>query len=297
MRLRLTNSEFEDLIEVIRVANCATNPTSMRQSVLPTMQKIFRAQSAGFLLAKNDQKGLDFTNTVNLGMNEHSLDSYRQYYYKLDPFLTALGRPISTVGDLVPYYTWTKLEYYQEFLRKLDIYYMLGISLYSGTRLLGGIALHRPKEAPEFGKRETAIARILAPHLTAALENTQIIARLATEIDLYRNVNELSSTGIIILDNELRTIYCNDKAKALYFSMLHRQNGQARESEREESPVPSEILHDCLTLKELLRGREQEQIAAFNPTRIVYGEQNEVLKITTFPTRQFSQDISTATRS
>lgn len=258
------------------------------------LQKIFRAKSGGFFLSKNDSQTLDLTNSVSIGLDRHYADLYPQHYYKFDPFLAALPshKPILTVSDLMPYHDWINLEYYRICLRPQKIHHQLAIYLYSGTRLLGSIALHRPKEAPEFSERETMIAHVLAPCLTAALENTQILTQLKTEIDLYREMDELSSKGIIVLDNELRLLYRNGKAKALCLSILHKQKCQAGEAEREQPPLPSEILHDCLSLKRILQDRDQEQITVFKPTRIMYGEHNEVLKITTFPSRQFYEGIS-----
>jgi DNA-binding CsgD family transcriptional regulator len=61
-----------------------------------------------------------------------------------------------------------------------NIQYKLSICLRSGSKILGLIGIFRPREHQDFSERDAAKARIMAPHLTTALENVMQLQELAS---------------------------------------------------------------------------------------------------------------------
>ena len=179
----LTPEDLLDVFDIINTANCNLRFSEMRMKIVASLKRAFRAEGVAFFLGNQECRLIDNTSIVGSGINLHYLDRWVSHYSRHDPFQLE-GRSRNTVckvDDILPYRRWVNLKIYNEFYRPQNIHYKLSIYLASESKALGLIGIFRPKAHRDFSKREVAKARILAPHLATALENTIQLRKLAMQ--------------------------------------------------------------------------------------------------------------------
>ena len=182
------------------------------------------------------------------------------------------------MDDILPYRQWVNLPIYTEFYRPQNIHHKLSINLRSNGKVLGLIGLFRPKEHEDFSRREVAKARILAPHLATALENIFLFSEMDEPKNLLAEWGDrLPLFGFMILDDEFRPIYSNSEAREFCQALYQNQKHRLIEREIKESPVPSEILQDCLELKALFQRGSQS--ASLRRQRMMDAGQNKRFQV------------------
>jgi len=252
----------------------------MRARIAKSLKQAFQAKGVVFLLADKEFRTIDNTSLIGTGVDLHYLDPWVHYYCHHDPFQLE-GRSKNTVckvDDILPYRQWVNLPIYTEFYRPQNIHHKLSIYLRSGAKVLGLIGLFRPKEHQDFSRREIAKARILAPHLVTALENIFLFSEMDEAKSLSGEWGDmLPLFGFMILDDKLQPIYSNSEAREFCLALYQQQKHQAIEGEFEESPVPREILQDCLELKALFQGGHQP--ASLRRQRMMDAGQNKRFQV------------------
>lgn len=289
----LTNKDLQEIFNIIHLANCHLKLPEMRARIAKSLKQAFQAKGVVFLLADKEFRTIDNMSLIGAGVDLHYMDPWVHYYCHQDPFQLE-GRSKNTVckvGDILPYRRWVNLPIYTEFYRPQNIHHKLSIYLRSNAKVLGLIGLFRPREHEDFSRREVAKARILAPHLATALENIFLFS----EMDEPKNLlgewgDRLPLFGFMILDDELRPIYSNSEAREFCLAHLQKQKPQAVESEVEKSPVPSEILQDCLELKALFQ--KGHQTASFRRQRMMDAGQNKRFQIISSLVEHSFQEVS-----
>jgi DNA-binding CsgD family transcriptional regulator len=204
----LAKEDFLDVFNVIHIANCNLKLSEMRVMVARTLKRDFKAQGVAFFLCDKEFRRIDNTNIVGAGMNLRYLDQWIHHYCHYDPFQQE-ARSKSTVckvDDILPYKRWVTLPIYNEFYRPQNIHYKLSIYLRSNDRVFGLIGMFRPKEHPDFSKKEIAKARILASHLTTALENNIRFSEMQERKNLWRE--ETLSEKYQLTKREIDIVRC-----------------------------------------------------------------------------------------
>ena len=250
--IRLASQDYRDVVNLVYIAESDPEPTRLRTNVLPAMERMFCAHSGTFFLAGQDLKRLHLTNIVTHNIDESASSRYAQYYWHLDPMYPKGTFPTKSVlknSDVIPPSRWLKLEYYNDFHRPLNEHWELDIYLRSEANLFGWICLFRSRQQPDFDDRDISKANILAPCIASALRNAILFSKTEEEMNLLRDIIELSSDGSIILDSELRPVYCNSKAKEILSYLSDKRWERANGVENKEFPVPFEIVEICLALK------------------------------------------------
>ena len=276
----LTSKDLHEIFNIIHLANCHLRLPEMRARIAKSLKQAFQAKGVVFLLADKEFRTIDNTSLIGTGVDLHYLDPWVHYYCHHDPFQLE-GRSKNTVckvDDILPYRQWVNLPIYTEFYRPQNIHHKLSIYLRSGAKVLGLIGLFRPKEHQDFSRREIAKARILAPHLVTALENIFLFSEMDEAKSLSGEWGDmLPLFGFMILDDKLQPIYSNSEAREFCLALYQQQKHQAIEGEFEESPVPREILQDCLELKALFQGGHQP--ASLRRQRMMDAGQNKRFQV------------------
>jgi DNA-binding CsgD family transcriptional regulator len=251
----LTNKDLQDVLSVIKIANNRSSLTEMRRNIVKSLQRAFQAESVTFFLADKEFKVIDNRSAITVGTDLRYIDDYAKRYSLLDPFQQDAHSRISVckVDDILPYRHWVKSKIYTELYTKLNIHYKLSIHLRTPAKVLGTIGICRPRGRHDFSKQEMAKARILAPHLTTALENTfQFAADEETKVILDGFGCQSPPFGAIVLDLDLQVLYLSTGAAEFCNSFTNgKENTQAPKTENNGVPIPQEILGDCLILKQL----------------------------------------------
>jgi DNA-binding CsgD family transcriptional regulator len=252
----LTGQDYKDVINLAYVAQLDLDSTQIRHNVLSAAAKAFRVRSGIFFLADGELKRIDPVNLVTLNIEQATCSQYAQHYWRLDPVYRVASFTKNVVfrnDDILPRTQWFKLKYYTEFQQLLKVREELVICLRHGTNLFGMIDLLRSEDEPDFDYRDMSKANILAPCITAVLQNAHLFLKTEQEKSMLSSLVEFSSKGIAILDYELRPVYCNHRGKEIFLILSNKQSDQAHGMQSEDLGVPSEIVQICRGLKKLCR--------------------------------------------
>lgn len=256
----LTSKDLQEIFNIIHLANCQLRLPEMQARIARSLKQAFEAKGVVFLLADKEFRTIDNASLVGAGVDLHYLDPWVHHYCHHDPFqLEARSKnTVCKVDDILPYRRWVDLPIYNEFYRPQSIHYKLSIYLRSSSKVLGLIGLFRPREHQDFSRREITKARILAPHLATALENTFLLSEIGEVKNLFGEWGDrLPLFGFMILDDELRPIYSNSEAREFCLAIYQERQPQVNKVKIEKSAVPCEILQDCLELKALFQRGHQ----------------------------------------
>ncbi|MBW2000192.1 MAG: hypothetical protein JRJ29_19815 [Deltaproteobacteria bacterium] len=257
----------QDLEEVLLVGHRAfefDKLDQMRSWVLHVLKETLRGEKSNFFLVQGLEQKVDFSRVVTLGIEEKFLRQYRQYYHQLDPFAKTLlvdNPPVLTTDALISYKSLVRTEYYHDFLRPQSIHYQMVIYLKSLNKVLGIVALFRPKNESNFSAVDKAKAELMAPYLAGALEKTIISEKLIDrECVIDSIIPDLPYEGIVILNDSFEPVYYNENA----VSILSNLDKSGRNYRALLGPLPKEIYVRC---KELVTCAKREGSAELHQCR------------------------------
>jgi DNA-binding CsgD family transcriptional regulator len=242
----LAARDLEETLTVVGTALECNTVDELRCEVLRLLEDVFKTGSSNFFIAIGPNQRIDLERVISRSIEERFLTQFRQYYYRIDPFLKVSDSPhgstVLTTEQVIPFQDLIRGEYYNDFLRHQSIHHQMTLWLRRQDRLLGIVALFRPRHAHAFSSVDNAKARLMAPYLAGALDRTIMTHKsFVHESVIDTIVSDLPYEGIMVLDDSLETIYQSDKA----FGILspHGQTGTGQEAAR--SAVFKEIYHCC----------------------------------------------------
>lgn len=152
---------------------------------------------------------------ISRGIDEKFFTQFREYYYKLDPFLKrVLLTPYKTVLNTEPIISFKNLirsEYYNDFLKPQPIHYQMSIVLKSEHQFSGVLSLFRPRNTNNFSSRDKSKAELMAPYLAKALGKTLISDKMMEYEPIIDSiVTDLPYVGAMVIDASLEPIYQNE---------------------------------------------------------------------------------------
>jgi DNA-binding CsgD family transcriptional regulator len=253
----LAARDLEEALTVVGTALECNTVDELRCEVLRLLEEVFKTGSSNFFMTTGPNRRIDFERVISRSIEERFLTQFRQYYYLIDPFLkvsySPQGSTVLTTEQVIPYQDLIQGEYYNDFLRHQSIHHQMTVWLRRGARLMGIVALFRPRNAQAFSPVDHAKARLMAPYLAEAMDRTIMTHKsLVHESVIDTIVSDLPYEGIMVLDDSLEPIYQSDKALSLLCP--HGQTGTDRDA-FSRSAVFKEIYHCC---KRLLACRRVE---------------------------------------
>ena len=151
-----------------------------KRQVLDTVAEHIQIDKANFISQHNHEPPVQLTKNTPIRNDI----AYQEHYYALDPLgfmsngevgLTLTqgpksGAKIVSLDDVVDRASFQKSEYYNEFLRPLQIYHEVIVYLQAGHRILGILSVMRnPSRA--FAPGEIELLRLLEPYLSMSFDN------------------------------------------------------------------------------------------------------------------------------
>ena len=144
---------------------------------------------------------------------------YASYYWRHDKWATrgaALGLSKIVVSkELISDEELVRSEWYWDWVRKADIFYIIGVVFPVGDGDLLGLGIHRPQREAEFEKQDKRPLAQFLPHLKRAL---QLRRRLfASQIERDATFDALDRTGIatFVVAQDGLILYANRRAEII----------------------------------------------------------------------------------
>lgn len=251
----LAAEEMTEILQVGRAALQCSETDELRRRVVNMLPVMFKAEQCGFMLARGSKNSIDLQHAVVFGEVNHEswFNIYVQQYGHKDPIspkLEKLNSMVTTLDQLLPMEEFLRSEYYNEFLKPQSIYYMMFIELRAHGRLIGHIGLHRPRHWDNFTGEDVVKAELLATYITAALQNTLYLQRIA-EKDLILEwiVQALPYKNVVILDGSLAPVHVSEGSAKMMRELFPQLQ------EKKELLIPEKIRHCCEKLETSARLR------------------------------------------
>ncbi|RQR79213.1 LuxR family transcriptional regulator [Burkholderia sp. Bp9012] len=180
-----------------------------------TIATAFNANSA--VLKLHDGANVQLLeSTDNLQVPQARLD-WATHWHQNDLWVhRAVARSVETIftdRDLVTPREQRESGFYQEWLRELDIYHVVGTLFPVGDGALGVLGVHRPKTARHFSTRDRQRASFLLPHLRRAFQLSQRLSSIQHDAALEA-LNRVD-TGVLVTNQSCQVLYANAMAEYL----------------------------------------------------------------------------------
>jgi len=210
-------------------------------------------------LIAHDFKDQEHTISVSFGDTvKDSVRDYETYYCQFDewtsrfPKTTLPGKIIQGV-EIWPEEDFRKSVFYNEFLKRFDVYELVGAVLASGSRnIFEALSFYRgPREAP-IDKEQFAILQTITPHLQSALAIRRRFMALECKVSDLETALDQLGTALVLLDEDAKPILVNRAARQIFDQRDGLYLYTARLSA--ESPTENGRLREIIT-KAILAGR------------------------------------------
>lgn len=301
----LSLEQLDDLLYALYQGISETIPY---QSFLPTLRTLLDARVTSLVLRPpaTDDKGVILNclrpeqgapQNVRMELladpNDWETQLYQDQFFALDPFVNLPHNQATLLEELMPNNKLIKSEYYQEYLKPIGIYHILGADTRSDDGSVARLRISRGPKEPAFNAQDKAICQRLIPHLRQAISLHSHSSRLKSERELFAGAINKLSVGTILLDQNLHYVHSNQLASEL----LQQKDGisiidrKLHLHHQEETQQLYQLLQE---IKEALLQEKSSLVRAFSIRR-PSGRPDLALIIRTVPIIEWRESQKTPT--
>lgn len=142
--------------------------------------------------------------------------SYSEYYYSICPFLDWPADQVATADQVMGSEVWLAHDFYRNYLQPLDLRHVLVANMVTKAGMHCALFASRGHAAADFDADETAVVRLLLPHVQQAVDLHSAVDQLESERQLYAATIDRLMVGTVILDENGRKLRCNSAAQRLF---------------------------------------------------------------------------------
>ncbi|VWC58559.1 helix-turn-helix transcriptional regulator [Burkholderia lata] len=215
----------------------------------PTIAAAFDASSAVLKLHNGASVQL-LECTDNLQVSASRQD-WASHWHQNDLWVDrAVARSVETIftdRDLVTPKEQRESGFYQEWLRELDIFHVVGTLFPVGDGTLGVLGIHRPKSSRHFSQRDRRRATFLLPHLQRAFQLSQRLSSIRHEAALEA-LNRID-TGVVVTNQSCHVLYANVMAEQMLRSgrAIGAQGGRLRVNDGGLHEQFMQLIRSCVS--------------------------------------------------
>jgi len=182
---------------------------------------------------------------------------YNKHYYALDPFVDLPQDRVVTVDELIGEANWRESEFYQQFLKPLDILHALGADIRTEDGLECRLRVARPHREPPFSENDKALCTVVLPHLKRAVRLHSQLELMDSERRLYAGTVDRMLVGTVTLDETGAVLKSNPVADEMLREGdgLRLVNGAVRADAAAENRELQRLVEQALNLNGETGGR------------------------------------------
>lgn len=173
----------------------------------------------GAILYSHDLSANQVTWSTFVGMDPDGIQSYEQYYSKIDaryaPALTLPSRTVLTEGMIMERKDLQKTEFYQDFLRRYDIPYIAASILHTDPEFVA-ISVQGTRQHGPFDAEQLKRLQFIVPHLARAVQIGNRIGTYRNRIDSLRQLLDAVAFGAVALDEYGSVVETNEIARRAF---------------------------------------------------------------------------------
>jgi DNA-binding CsgD family transcriptional regulator len=218
-----------------RIYEAAEDP-HVWSDVLRSLGNEFRSTVNGFVLNDKNTPGGEVSASDSPDIR--LVKDYNSYYYSKNVLLQRMSammtpRRLLNSSEVMHDPDLLATEYYEDFLRRWDIFYFLGAVITSDATSNAVLSLARSRKSGAFTSSELDLLTVLIPHLQRAARLSGAFARLRQGRD---EVLDRLPMGIIVLDESGKVEFLNRAAETI----LEKKDGLCWSSEGVSAVDPTQ---------------------------------------------------------
>lgn len=204
------------VLDLIHKANYTLDRNHIRKQVLNIFLKGFYNHGAVFFLPDD---GAMFSNIIINNLDETYSQYFQEYYHRFDPLHLIEESPVKAfagpIARRISYDFMRSTEYYNDFLKPQKIHHKLVVYLESMEGVQGKVVLTRPAGYSNFSSHDIELARTISPYMAHVLSLNNLRSKITQVGDVLNIIDNEFSIGIILIDDDMRLVYMNQKAAGL----------------------------------------------------------------------------------
>lgn len=241
VNIHLTNEDYEKILQFISMIR--DEKDDYQYSVLKCLSKLFAFDHLAFHLINEEGR---FTSSLGLNISSKLFQLYSEYYFKTDIFHPVnvssqliMSKNTFTITDLMSLQQFENTEYYNDFLKTDNLFYEIAMPLKLDQKLIGAIAIFRPREDGNFTPKDRKLLSNLSTHIAFHLNEYLETMQIRNEQQIYKNCISQLPFGLVVLDNNWNIVSSNNTAKVYCYDLLNNENLQDPVSEMIKSILPN----------------------------------------------------------
>jgi DNA-binding CsgD family transcriptional regulator len=193
----LSLAEFSELVAAIYEGPLEAVPW---KGALDLLRRHLRASYVTLMLRppSADREALMVNSAGDLPITREA--EYNKHYYALDPFVNLPQDRVVTVNELIGDANWRESEFYQQFLKPLDILHALGADIRTEDGLECRLRVARSHRERPFSEHDKALCTVVLPHLKRAVRLHSQLELMDSERRLYAGTVDRMLVGTVTLD-------------------------------------------------------------------------------------------------
>jgi DNA-binding CsgD family transcriptional regulator len=209
--------QFDDLLQLIDNVYAAALDEAAWSNLAPQIARTFDSTSTTFQIQRigDSSQILSMTDNVNA-----RIDDYRAHYWQRDIWVERAVQLIgmSHVGasaDIVTDKEFQETEFYRDWCRHLDVFYVVGAVFPSGPGTLGVLGIHRPRPAGTYEEEDKYLVSRFLPHLQRALRVRDQLGQAAIQRSVSSDILDRCDTAALLVAADGLILYANRNAESL----------------------------------------------------------------------------------
>ncbi len=209
---RFNSEHLKDIARLAGVAAGASHIDDLRKDMIEIVHRAFRSDSTIFWLTDENNMLID---PVLMDIQTQFLGRYKSHFYQQNPFdptnFISTANPSVAMEQLISLTDFRKTEYFNDFLNPQKINRQMAVYIPVKGKLSAVLGMHR-SPYKSFEKPYLEMGNMVADHLSAVFEKLLWQKQLEKKENLFQMVCEHTAEGIMILDKNMKLVFCNEKA-------------------------------------------------------------------------------------
>ncbi len=211
------SKQLDQLLQLIDNVYEAALDEGHWRNLAPQIAEAFGSTSTNLQIQSGSAPSQILSVTDNV---KAKIDDYRTYYWQRDIWVERAVQRIgmSRVGsskDFVDDMEFQETEFYRDWCRHLDVFYVVGAVFPAGPGKLGVVGIHRPRSAGSYDEEDKYLVSRFLPHLQRALRIRDQLARAAVQRSVSIDTLDRCDTAVLLVAADGLIVYANRHAEAL----------------------------------------------------------------------------------
>jgi DNA-binding CsgD family transcriptional regulator len=213
--MRKESRRLEPLLELIDMVYAAAVNEVTWSDLAPQIARTFDSTSTNLQIQRAGGTSEILSMTENVGVR---INAYLEHYWQRDIWVERAKQNVglSQVGasaDIVTDVEFQDTEFYRDWCRHLDVFYVVGAVFPTGPNDLCVLGVHRPRQAGTYDREDKYWVSRFLPHLQRALRVRDRLGATALTQRLSLEALHRCETAALLVAADGRILFANERAE------------------------------------------------------------------------------------